>query len=116
MDQMDFELQPSSIEDVTVFLLKGPLTLSTMLDLQNKFRDPGVKGIIVDLTGVPYMDSAGLAVLLREYTHARLGGHKFALIGVLPRVYVNFEITRTDRFLPIFATQADAENSFSAGS
>lgn len=113
---MDFELRPSRIDDVTVFLLKGPLTLSTMFDLQSRLRDPELKGIIFDLSGVPYMDSAGLGVLLRQYTHTRIGGHLFALTGVSPRVSVNFEITQTDQVLPIFATQADAENSFAAGS
>jgi len=115
MDQMEFEQEPSRIADVTVFRLRGPFTLSTMFDLQNRLRGPELKGIIIDLAGVPYMDSAGLGVLLRQYAHAQTGGYKFALTGMSPRVRTNFEITQTDRVLPIFATQAEAENSFAAG-
>jgi anti-anti-sigma factor len=116
MDQMDLEQEPSRVADVTVFRLKGPFTLSTMFDFQDRLQDPGLKGIIVDLAGVPYMDSAGLGVLLRQYAHAQRGGYQFVLTGVSPRIRTNFEITQTDRFLPIFATQAEAENSFAAGS
>jgi anti-sigma B factor antagonist len=116
MDQMDLEQESSQIADVTVFRLKGPFTLSTMFDLQTRLRDPGLTGIIIDLSGVPYMDSAGLGVLLRQHAHAQLAGHKFGLTGVSPRVRTNFEITQTDRVLAIFETQTDAENSFAAGS
>jgi anti-sigma B factor antagonist len=116
MDQMELEQEPSRITDVTVFRLKGPFTLNTMFDLQSRLRDPELKGVIVDLAGVPYMDSAGLGVLLRQYAHAQRCGFRFALTGMSSRVRTNFEITQTDRVLPIFATQAEAENSFGAGS
>jgi hypothetical protein len=53
---------------------------------------------------------------LKRAPHAQLGGHKFALTGVSPRVHMNFEVTQTDRVLPIFARPADAENNFTAGS
>jgi len=45
--------------DVTVFKLKGPFTLSTMFAFQNALREPHIKGCIIDLTEVPYMDSVG---------------------------------------------------------
>jgi anti-anti-sigma factor len=112
MDQMDIEQAPSRIADVTVFRLKGPFTLSTMFTLQADLRRPEVKGTIIDLAGVPYMDSAGLGVLLGQFAHAQRNGQKFALAGITPRVLTIFEITHTDQVLPIFATQSDAENSF----
>ena len=112
MEQMEIEQEPSGIADVTVFRLKGPFTLSTMFDFQGALRDAALKGTIIDLTGVPYMDSAGLGVLLGQFAHAQRHGNKFGLVGITPRVLTIFEITHTDQVLPIFATQADAENSF----
>jgi anti-anti-sigma factor len=112
MEQMDIEQEPSRIADVTVFRLKGPFTLSTMFDFQGALRDTALKGTIIDLTGVPYMDSAGLGVLLGQFAHAQRHGNKFGLVGITPRVLTIFEITHTDQILPIFATQTDAENSF----
>ena len=111
MDEMDIEQEPSRVEGVTVFRLKGPFTLSTMFAFQAGLRDPELKGTIIDLTGVPYMDSAGLGVLLGQFAHAQRHGHKFALAGITPRVLTIFEITHTDQVLPIFASQADAESS-----
>jgi len=106
MDQMDIELEASRIEDVTIFRLKGPFTLSTMFDFQADLRKPEQKGAIVDLSSVPYMDSAGLGVLLGHYAHTQRGGFKFALTGVSPRLRTIFEITHTDQVLPMFGTSS----------
>lgn len=112
MDQMEIEQEPSRVSDVTVIRLKGPFTLSTMFALQTGLREAGLKGTIIDLAGVPYMDSAGLGVLLGQFAHTQRHGHKFALVGIAPRVRTIFEITHTDQVLPIFETQAAAEHSF----
>ena len=112
MDTMVIERQASVVADVTVFHLKGPFVIGTMFEFQAMLRDPAVKSVIIDLSEVPYMDSAGLGVLLGHWSHTQRGGHKFALAGMSPRVLTIFQITHTDTVLPIFATQAEAEASF----
>ena len=109
---MDFEQLPSRISDVSVVRLKGPFTLSTMFDLQATLRESATKGLIIDLSGVSYIDSAALGVLLGQFAHTQRAGYKFALTGLSPRVHTIFEITGTHKVLPIFATPEDAENSF----
>jgi anti-sigma B factor antagonist len=111
MEQMEIEQSASTMPDVTVFTLKGPFTLATMFPFQAALRDPIVKGAIIDMTGIPYMDSAGLGVLLGQWSHAQRVAHKFALAGISARVHTIFEITHTDQILPIFATVADAEQA-----
>ena len=109
---MVLEQEPGRTGDVTVFRLKGPFVLGTMFELQAKFREPGVKGTIIDLSEVPYIDSAGLGVLLGQWSHTQRCGYKYALTGMSPRVHTIFELTHTDTVLPIFSTQAEAEASF----
>jgi anti-anti-sigma factor len=111
---MEIEQAPSQVPDVTVFALKGPFTLATMFQFQSTLRDPAVKGAIVDMSEIPYMDSAGLGVLLGQWSHAQRNGQKFALAGMSDRVMTIFKITHTDTVLPIFPTVADAEKKFSA--
>lgn len=109
MEQMEIEQEPSRIADVTVFRLQGPFTLTTIFGFQATLRAPEIKGAIVDLSGVPYIDSAGLGVLLGQFAQSQRNGAKFALAGLTHRVHTIFEITHTDTILPIFATVADAE-------
>jgi anti-sigma B factor antagonist len=113
MDNMDVEREPAQTPDVTVFRLKGPFVLGTMFEFQATLREPGLKGVIIDLSEVPYIDSAGLGVLLGHWSHTQRHGYKYALVGMSARVHTIFEITHTDTVLPIFATQADAEASMS---
>ena len=109
---MDFEQSSSRIPDVSVVRLKGPFTLSTMFELQSALREPSTKGFIIDLSSVSYIDSAALGVLLGQFAHTQRAGYKYALTGLSPRVHTIFEITGTDKVLPIFPTPEDAENSF----
>jgi anti-sigma B factor antagonist len=114
MEEMEIERTPSNVADVTVFKLTGPFTLATMFPFQAALRKPSMQGVIIDLSRVPYMDSAGLGVLLGEWSHTQRAGHRYALVGLSARVLTIFQITHTDEVLPIFPTQADAENSFVA--
>lgn len=83
-----------------------------MFAFQSLFREPDLKGCIVDLTEVPYMDSAGLGVLLGHFAHAERNGVKFAIVGVSPRIRTIFEITHTDQVLPIYPAAQDAMATF----
>jgi anti-anti-sigma factor len=112
MDHMDIERTPGNYADVTVFRLKGPFTLATLFPLQSALRDSSLKSVIIDLSGVPYMDSAGLGVLLSHFASSQRQGNRYALVGITPRVLTVFEITHTDTLLPIFPTQEEAEKVF----
>lgn len=112
MEQLEIERVPGSYADVTVFKLKGPFTLATLFPFQSTLREQDLKSVIVDLSGVPYMDSAGLGVLLSHFAHSQRHGTRYALVGITPRVLTVFEITHTDTLLPIYPTQEDAEKVF----
>ena len=96
-----------------VVTLRGPVTLETLFDLQNTLRQEHTD-LIIDLSGVPYMDSAGLGALLTAYASCQRNGKKFALTGISSRVMVLLEVTKINTLLPIFDTIADAEGASAA--
>jgi len=113
MDEIQIERAPGSASDVTILTLKGPLTISTLFDLQAAFRQPDLKGTIIDFSGVPYVDSAGLGLVLSHWAHTQRIGVKFAAVGITERVKVLLEMTKVSTLLPMFPTAADAEKAFS---
>jgi anti-anti-sigma factor len=115
MDQMEIRREPGRIADATIIRLDGPLTLTTLFPLQGLLRDHTLGNVVIDLTGVPYMDSAGLGVLLAHWSHARRSGGRFALAAISPRVMTIFEITHTDTTMPIFPSAEEAERAFVKG-
>jgi len=112
MEQLEVVREHGATGSTTILRLSGPLTLSTLFLLQEKIRELGETDTIIDLTGVPYMDSAGLGTLLSCWTHTQRVGHKFALTGVSQRIGVLLEMTKVNTVLPMFTTADDADRSF----
>ena len=94
---------------LVVLTLSGPLTLTNMFELQNELRQISAQSLIVDMSGVPYMDSAGLGLLMNAYVSAQRQGRAFALAGVNARVVSLLEMTRVHLVLQSFASVAAAE-------
>ncbi len=112
MENIEIERTAGAGPKTTVLHLKGPLTLATLFDFQNTVREPGYTDTIIDLTHVPYIDSAGLGAILAHWAHTQRAKDKFAIVGASERVQVLFEITKANTILPIFKSAADAERSF----
>jgi len=64
--------------------------------------------LIVDLHQVSYMDSSGVGTLVDAYRKLGDNGGKMALVGLTPAVRSVFEITRLDRFFPIYDSVDEA--------
>ena len=91
--------------------LTGPLTLRTLFDFQEAARHEASRAIIIDLAGVPYMDSAGLGSMISVYAACQRTKRGFAIINLPDRIRTLFEMTRVDGLLPCFATLEAAEES-----
>jgi len=114
MDEIQITRTPGSVSDVTVLSLTGPLTISTLFDFQTAIRQPDLRSTIIDFSGVPYIDSAGLGIVLSHWAHTQRIGVKFAAVGISERVSVLLEMTGVNKLLPAFPTVADAEHAFSS--
>jgi anti-sigma B factor antagonist len=90
--------------------LTGPLTLRNVFDLQAQMRAEEPATItILDLTGVPYMDSAGMGVVVNYHVHCQNRGGKFVAAGVSPRILELFKITKVDAVIRMAANSEEAE-------
>ena len=95
-----------------ILRLKGPLTISTLFALQDSLREIGAVDTVIDVSQVPYIDSAGLGTILSHWAHTQRSGHKFAMTGVSSRIDVLLEITKVNTVLPMFKTAEEADRSF----
>lgn len=114
MDELQIQRSQGSASDVTILTLNGPLTIQTLFDFQTAIRQPDLKSTIIDFSGVPYIDSAGLGVVLSHWAHTQRIGVKFAAVAVSDRVRVLLEMTKVSTLLPMYPSAADAEQAFSS--
>ena len=92
-----------------ILRLEGPLEVRTMAALQTLAREES-SPLILDFSGVRYVDSAGLGAVLGLFISARRKNLGFAIAGALSdRVRVLFQATHLKDFLPSYATVDEAE-------
>jgi anti-sigma B factor antagonist len=65
------------------------------------------KPVLVDLSGVAYIDSSGVASLVEAFQLARRKGTDFALAEVNPAALRVLELARLDKVFTIHETLAD---------
>ncbi len=75
--------------------------------VQGLLRD-GHKHLLIDLRGVPRIDSAGVRALVRGYTTAQRVGAAFSLLGPTPHVLAVLRVARLDTIFTIYDSVEDA--------
>lgn len=65
--------------------------------------------VLVDLSGVSYIDSSGVASLVEGFQHARTHELKFALLGVSKAAMQILQLSRLDKVFPIISSTAEAD-------
>src|SRR5438309_3030139 len=68
-------------DGTTILKLSGPLTISTMFGFQNELRAVKSPVLVIDLSEMPYMDSAGLGLIMNSHVSAMDRGGKLLLAG-----------------------------------
>ena len=64
--------------------------------------------VVVDFTGVSYIDSSGLAVFIEAMQRIQAYGGKFAFYGLRDNVRAIFELARLDQIFSIFPDKGSA--------
>ena len=102
-----FRIQERAVDDrATILAVEGEIHVSTAPEFSAMLSatvDGGRTSLVLDLTGVMFIDSTGLSVLLnalRQVTHA---GGQMAVVCSNPTVLRLFEITRLDTTFDIHA-------------
>ncbi len=111
MDQCTIEWLPVTREGVHILKLTGPFTLSDVFDFQSLIREDSSPVTLIDLSGVPYMDSAALGSLLGFHVSCQRESRRYALVGVADRIRTLFKVAGVDGLLALYPTAAEAEGA-----
>jgi len=96
-----------------ILRLTGPLTLTNLFTFQAMVRAETAPVTVIEMTEVPYIDSAGIGSLMGAYVSRQKDGRSLALVGVNQRVQNAMTITNVYQFFSVFPTVAEAESAFS---
>lgn len=94
-----------------VALVTGEVDMASVRPLRLQLRDlmvDGVPHLLVDLSDVPFMDSAGLGALVATRKQARVFQGSFGLIAPSKQVSRLLSLTAMDKVFPCFDSLEDA--------
>src|SRR5579863_8689761 len=91
--------------------LKGPLSLHTVFEFQNVVRAETSPNVIIDFSGVPYMDSAGLGALVGAHVSAQKALRRLSFVAMNTQVITLLEMTRVRPLFAIYSSLQEAETA-----
>ena len=97
-EKLTIEDVPSAGSGGRTLRLTGPLVLNSFFAFQTLVREDQSHSLVLDFTGVPYIDSAGIGALVGAYVNRQKDGRKLVLVGVAPRVRTALQVTKVDHF------------------
>ncbi|HTH54049.1 MAG TPA: STAS domain-containing protein [Edaphobacter sp.] len=110
-EPLKYSFIPGQHDGTTVLKIEGPLMLSNMFALQDELRMTKPQVLIIDLSHSPYMDSAGLGLIMNTYVSAEHNGRKVVLAATSERIRALLEMTKVDSVLKNFSSVEEAEAS-----
>jgi anti-sigma B factor antagonist len=111
------QIEERVVSGVTILDLKGKITLGegdeALRDRISHLLQGGNKKILLNLEGVPYIDSAGLGEVVRTYTTVSRQGGQLKLVNLTKRITDLLMITKLLTVFETFDAEQDALKSFS---
>ena len=99
------QIEERAVGDVVILDLKGKITLGEgdelLKDKVNSLVNQGHQKVVLNLAGVPYIDSAGLGEVVRTYTTVSRQGGSLKLLNLTKRITDLLSITK---LLTVFET------------
>ena len=111
------EIQERTLQDVVVLDLTGKLTIGEGDELLKErisnLIQQGHRKLLLNLEGVPYVDSAGLGEIVRTYTTVSRQGGKLKLVNLTKRITDLLAITKLLTVFETYESEDEAVKSFS---
>ena len=110
------DITTSTLDGATIVAVDGEIDANTAPEAQERIlplASPGCR-LVLDLTRVPYMSSAGLRILLATYRQISGGGGKVVLVGVAEEIKDTMSVTGFIKFFTLRDTLEEGVAALSA--
>jgi anti-sigma B factor antagonist len=102
--KLDLEKVSASNGSNLVTRLNGKLSLETVHNFIQTLRPEPAAHLVLDMSGVTFLDSAGVGALVSLFVHRRSAGKSFALAGLTQQGTAVLQVAGLAKLLPNFPT------------
>jgi anti-sigma B factor antagonist len=111
--KLNVQMEESHNGTPSVAKLDGKLVLETVTEFLQTMRQQGSPNLILDMSSVSFLDSAGVGALVQLFVHRRNQGQKFALAALSGQAIAIMQVSGLVKLLPIYASVAEASRQAS---
>ena len=101
---LDLEKLSESNENNLVTRLNGKLSLETVSTFIQTLRPEPAANLVLDMSGVAFLDSAGVGALVSLFVHRRNQGKSFAITGLTQQGMAVMQVAGLTKLLPMYPT------------
>ena len=112
---MNFSLTIRQADKISLVEVTGRLTSFEATAFRNAIHQllsKGYTSILLNLTGLEYLDSSGVGELVRNYLSVVKKGGTMKVVGLAPKVEEILKVTQLYQVFPEFPDEASALQSF----
>ena len=106
--KLEVEKRSGSTDALAIYQLNGKLSLETVNEFIQKLRPELAQHMVLDLSGVTFLDSAGVGALVSLFVSRRNHGKTFALADLAPQSSAVVTVAGLQNLLPIHKTLEEA--------
>ena len=100
--RLDIERQAGPNSEALVARLKGKLSLETVHDFIAAMRPEPVSRLVLDMSGLSFLDSAGVGALVSLFVSRRNNGKTLALAALTQQGNAVMQVSGLLKLLPVF--------------
>lgn len=105
--KLDIAKLPAS-NGTVVAKLTGKVNLETVGGFLQDLRPVDAEKLVLDMSSVTFLDSAGVGALVQLFVHRRAKSRKFALARMTPQAMAVLQVAGLHKLLPQFPTIEEA--------
>ena len=102
------QIETHDVQGARIIRPHGRIDSSTSAVFEQAVKVEGLGRLLLDLSDVAFMSSAGLRVVLVAVKAARAAGGSFAVFGMTEAVKMVFHMSGFDRIIPAMETESEA--------
>jgi anti-sigma B factor antagonist len=110
--RLELEKLAGSDDDRLILGLKGQLSVETVPNFVQTVRPERAAHLILEMSGISFLDSAGVGALVQVFVHRRNKGQTFALAGLTQQSSAIIQVAGLRK---LFATYASLEEALAGG-
>ena len=106
--RLNLEKQPAAAGDALVIRLNGKLSLENVHDFLATLRPEPVPHLVLDMSGLSFLDSAGVGALVTLFVSRRSKGKTLALAALTRQGSAVMQVAGLLKLMPVYPSVEQA--------